>query len=45
MSNPWETKEREIKGLLGALEEFGLEEGTIVTSKAEGEETIQRNAM
>ncbi len=34
------TKEREIKGLLGALEEFDLEEGTIVTSKIDEEEII-----
>ncbi len=34
------TKEREINGLLAALEEFDLEEGTIVTSKIDEEETI-----
>ncbi len=36
-----ETEEREISGLLDALEEFGLEEGTVVTSDTEGQETIQ----
>ncbi len=35
------TEEREIDGLLDALEEFELEKGTIVTSEKDGEETIK----
>ncbi|MFO7992298.1 MAG: ATP-binding protein [Thermoplasmata archaeon] len=35
------TEDREIKGLLEALDEFELEEGIIVTSKKEGEEKTE----
>ena len=36
-----ESKDREVKGLLEAMEEFSLEEGVIITSAYEGLEEIR----
>jgi predicted AAA+ superfamily ATPase len=35
-----ETRRREVRGLLGAMEEFGLREGLILTEDFEGEEEL-----
>jgi predicted AAA+ superfamily ATPase len=36
-----ETKEREIKGLVNAMEEFNMKRGLVITESFEGEEKIK----
>ena len=40
-----ETREREIKGLIKAMEEFGLKEGLIITEDYEAEEEIKKKKI
>ncbi len=40
-----ETKEREVKGLVKAMEEFNLESGLVITEDFEGEETIKNKKI
>ncbi len=40
-----ETKERELKGLVNAMEEFDLKRGLVITESFEGEENIKNKEI